>query len=60
MMCWHKWKITNTEVLPSMLEQISARGGSVDNLKVPRDPSIKPCIVTKRCEKCGTEKVNRI
>jgi len=61
-LCWpwrHHWKITKTEILTSFIEQLkeagikSSEGGDFS-------PHEKPCIVTKECQNCGTEKVERI
>lgn len=60
MFCFHRWKIVEKEVLLSTLEQLSAAGALEISGGSPSKMSHKPCIVTKRCEKCGTEKVERI
>lgn len=60
MACWfHVWKITEKQVLPSLLEQAAAMERKA-NFQYTEDPSEKRCIVTSKCEKCGTEKVERI
>lgn len=57
MFCWHRWKVVETEILPSLLEQIADQEIKMDG---GGNPSHKAAIVTKRCEKCGTEKVVRV
>lgn len=58
MICWHKWKIAHTEILPSWIEQVGAEKiKSVDCIKTA---SHKEAIVSFKCEKCGREKVERI
>jgi len=57
MWCWHRWKVKDKEVLPSLIEQMK----DVDfDIKGDGSPSHKSCIVTYRCDKCPAEKVRRI
>lgn len=58
MFCWHRWKIINTEILPSIIEQMADAG--LTGAKGYGNPGRKPAIVTKRCEKCGAETVVRV
>jgi len=60
MFCWHKWSILRTEVLPSMIEQLDAAGQMMEEYRGSTTPSYKPALVTKRCIKCGTQKVERV
>ena len=58
----HKWIIKSQETHPSPIEQMS-KDGKLGDLKVRGygfDLFTKDVIVTKWCETCGTEKVERI
>jgi len=57
MWCWHRWKIMAKDILPSMIEQLAGLNVEMKGQSVS---SYKPCIVHYRCEKCGSEKVERI
>ena len=57
--CNHKWVVKEKTVLPSMIEQAGQAGGESIRSK-GGDPSKKPCIVHYKCEKCGTETVERV
>ena len=57
MICWHKWKAVDKEILPSAIEQL---GKGLDKIEGGAGIYGKPCIVTYSCEKCGAEKVRRV
>jgi hypothetical protein len=53
----HVWKIIDQVEQPSaaeMAKEIKARNARADDLFV------RPVIVSYRCERCGTEKVERV
>lgn len=59
--CWHVWKVIGQETLPSGIEQMGADAREIEcggalMLRMVH----KPCIVMSRCEKCGSEKVERV
>lgn len=56
---WHRWKIVDKEILPSLIEQFS-KGGATKCEHLTPFPERKACIVTYRCGECGAEKVERI
>ena len=59
MFCWHKWKVVEKQVLVSAFEQLAA-AGLEEMGRVRGGIFYKPCIVHKRCDKCATEKVDRV
>ncbi len=59
MICWHRWGVKDSEVLPSFIEQAAAGGATIKSTTGGKAASHKPCLVTYRCAKCGAEKVRR-
>lgn len=57
--CRHVWKVAEKIEHPSFIEAVTANGSVIRALEdiVGHE---RPVIVTYRCEKCGTEKVERI
>ena len=54
----HTWTIVDQREQPSPIELIGTR--EVNGFGSIYDLAIKPVIVTRKCEKCGTEEVKRI
>ena len=63
-MCWHKWKIKDKVILPSFMEQLNQMQRGLNSAKgtgcAPEDFAKKDCVVTYICDKCGSEKVERV
>lgn len=55
----HRWKVTKSEILPSLIEQVD-KAGAAPTAGILVKHSEKPCIATLQCQNCGTEKVKRI
>lgn len=60
----HIWKVVEKIELPSTLEAYRALGGKITADQARPDDlaalSRKSFVVTRRCEKCGTEDVRRV
>jgi hypothetical protein len=56
--CWHNWVVVSKEILPSMIEQLTAAGA--ESFRGNNSMGYKPCIVQYRCSKCPAEKVERV
>jgi hypothetical protein len=58
--CWfHRWTVSKTETLPSPYEQMTS-DGPLTRFKGHKIYFEKPVIVYYVCDRCGTEKVERI
>ena len=56
---WHRWTVIEQEILPSAFEQVS-KDHHVEELEGRPPYFHKPVIVTSRCQRCGTMRVQRI
>lgn len=57
--CWHKWNVVEKVEHQSPFEMTSNEGLYLERAR-GIDVFRKPVIVTYRCEKCGSEKVERV
>lgn len=53
----HNWRVVKTQVLPSMLEQISNLDASPRIRNFTKEPAAHEVVVEYRCETCGRGKV---
>lgn len=62
MNCQHIWKVESKDILPSGLEQARSSGYKISKANAEELTVLtkKDCLVIKKCEKCDSEKVERI
>ena len=57
MFCLHIWKVKEMEILPCLLDYLKNTSGGT---QIPKWASEKEVIITYHCEKCGSQKVEKL
>lgn len=57
MWCWHIWEILKTDIQSAPIDSFGSISGNGGKTRIPNWMFNKKVIVTKRCKKCQTERV---